>query len=111
MTAPDKRYTFDKDRPVTPLSHLIQDYEQGSEQGDPIHYEEYIKLVDKITSPEEFNKRLKYLLGIDYSIHFHVWDFVGFTEVINFVKEKIPFEILVAQENGNYESLFIMRKV
>src|SRR5262245_21139289 len=31
LTVPDKRYTFDRDRPVTPLPHLIADHECGAD--------------------------------------------------------------------------------
>lgn len=31
MAVPDKRHTFDRDRPVTPLVHLIRDHREGPE--------------------------------------------------------------------------------
>ncbi|MBW8051172.1 MAG: methyltransferase domain-containing protein [Cytophagales bacterium] len=31
LAVPDKRYTFDKDRPITSFEHLLKDYEEGPE--------------------------------------------------------------------------------
>ncbi|MEK9135647.1 MAG: methyltransferase domain-containing protein, partial [Bacteroidota bacterium] len=49
MAIPDKRYTFDKERPVTPLSHLVEDY-QGSEkmrsQRNAAHYVETAEIIE-----------------------------------------------------------------
>src|SRR4051794_24643687 len=45
MAVPDKRSTFDIDRPVTPLEHLIQDHEHGSQHSRSAHYEEWVRLV------------------------------------------------------------------
>ena len=42
---PDKRYTFDFRRPVTPLEHMVADYERGPEGSRREHYEEWSRLV------------------------------------------------------------------
>ena len=69
MGVPDKRYTFDIDRPLTTLDHLIRDYKEGPEWSRLGHYEEYVRLVDKF--PEaQVAERMQHLLDIDYSIHY-----------------------------------------
>ena len=42
---PDKRYTFDFRRPLTPLEHMVADHEQGPERSRAEHYEEWCRLV------------------------------------------------------------------
>jgi len=70
MAVPDKKCTFDLERPVTSLEHLIRDYKEGP-GGQCTHFEEYARLVDKV-SEDNFAAHLKHLIDINYSIHFHV---------------------------------------
>lgn len=72
MALPDKRYTFDADRPVTPIEHILRDYEQGPAWSKHAHFEEWVRWVEK-AKPEDTAKRIEQLLAEDYSIHFHVW--------------------------------------
>ena len=58
LALPDKRYTFDKKRPVTPLEHLFKDYHEGPEHSKRQHFEEWVSLVNQV------------LIEEDYSIHF-----------------------------------------
>jgi SAM-dependent methyltransferase len=39
---PDRHVTFDKDRPPTPLEHLVQEYERGVTVVDDAHIEEFL---------------------------------------------------------------------
>ena len=48
LAVPDKRYTFDIDRPVTTIEHLLQDYEQGPQWSKRQHFEEWSRFIDKI---------------------------------------------------------------
>jgi predicted SAM-dependent methyltransferase len=40
LALPDKRFTFDKDRVITSLDHLIRDHEEGPDTSLAEHYEE-----------------------------------------------------------------------
>ena len=42
LSVPDKRYTFDRDRPVTPLKHLLADHQDGAELTRREHVAEYV---------------------------------------------------------------------
>ena len=46
MIVPHFQGTFDRRRPVTPLSHLVEDHEQGTPECDATHVEEVIELHD-----------------------------------------------------------------
>lgn len=110
MGVPDKRYTFDIDRPLTSLDHLIRDYKEGPEWSRLAHYEEYVRLVDKFPE-EQVAQRMQHLLDIDYSIHFHVWTAETFPELLAYCQENLSssFEIELFQENSG-EMIMILRK-
>ncbi|MEG5232753.1 methyltransferase domain-containing protein [Microcoleus sp. AT9b-C3] len=110
MGVPDKRYTFDIDRPLTSLDHLIRDYKEGPEWSKLAHYEEYVRLVDK-TPEEQVAARMQLLLDIDYSIHFHVWTSETFPEMLAYCQQNLSssFEIELFQENSG-EMIMILRK-
>jgi hypothetical protein len=46
LAVPDKRFTFDHDRPITSLEHLIENDENSPEVDRRAHYEEWVRLVD-----------------------------------------------------------------
>lgn len=110
MGVPDKRYTFDLDRPLTSLEHLVRDYKEGPAWSKLFHYEEYIRYVDKVDE-SNFTERLNYLLGKDYSIHFHVWVPESFLELLQYCQQKLnfAFEIELFKSN-DFEILVILRK-
>lgn len=82
LAVPDKRYTFDRHRPVTGLQHLIRDHNLGPAVSRLEHYREWAQLVEH--SPEErIPDRASELLASRYSIHFHVWDFAAFRELLD----------------------------
>ncbi|HIK33394.1 MAG TPA: glycosyltransferase [Oscillatoriales cyanobacterium M59_W2019_021] len=111
LAIPDKRYTFDRDRPVTTLEHLIRDDREGPETSQIQHFEEYVRLVDRV--PEtQLSERLRLLLvDMDFSIHFHVWTPEAFTEFLTYCQQELPypFELECLQSN-EAEFIAILRK-
>ncbi|MEG4232668.1 methyltransferase domain-containing protein [Microcoleus sp. Pol11C3] len=112
MGVPDKRYTFDIDRPLTSLNHLIQDYHEGPEWSKLSHYQEWVSLVDNKFHQESVPVRMQHLLDIDYSIHFHVWTAETFPEFLAYCKNNLSFgfEIELLKENFD-EIVTILRKL
>lgn len=110
MAVPDKRYTFDCDRPVTPLEHLIRDYTEGPRWSMHPHFEEWARLVDKVPE-DDVAARAKGLAEINYSIHFHVWTQVEFLELLLYCQSNLsfPIEIELLQKNS-IEFIVILRK-
>jgi len=109
VSIPDKRYTFDINRPITPYDHLVRDYTEGPEVSRRQHFEEWVRLANKVTDDFEFERQVKHLMEINYSIHFHVWTE---TEMIDFfLKQKSThdFEIELFSRNIN-EMIFVLRK-
>lgn len=110
MGVPNKHYTFDRDRPLTTLDHLVQDYQEGPEWSKQDHYQEYVRLVDKM--PEaKIAERMKLLLDMDYSIHFHVWQPDSFLELLSYCKEQLNFGFTIEQYLENHiEFICILKK-
>lgn len=72
LAIPDKRFTFDRDRPTTPLEHLVRDYEEGPEWSREPAYWEWAQLVDKLDDVKA-PYQVEHYMRIRYSIHFHAW--------------------------------------
>jgi predicted SAM-dependent methyltransferase len=108
---PDRRYTFDIDREPTGLQHLAEDHAKGAERSRKQHFEEWVEHVEKVEKPKRA-ERVKYLLKIDYSIHFHVWTPLEFAAFLYFLEqeEKLPIS-LEALVSNEHEFIAIIRKV
>ncbi|WP_228840686.1 class I SAM-dependent methyltransferase [Candidatus Protochlamydia phocaeensis] len=111
IALPDKRYTFDIDRPVTPLEHILKDYREGPENSKRQHFEEWVRLVNKIHQPADAQKEVERLLKIDYSIHFHVWTQSEMLEMFLALKNQLglSFDIETCLKN-EHEFILILRK-
>jgi SAM-dependent methyltransferase len=108
LAVPDKRFTFDADRPCTTTDHLMRDFTEGPAWSKRQHFEEWSRLVNK-RADREVAEEVRHLIEIDYSIHFHVW---GATELLEFlaaVQRIVPFEIELFLRNG-HESIVVLRR-
>jgi predicted SAM-dependent methyltransferase len=110
MAVPDKRKTFDIDRPVTPLEHLYRDHEEGPAWSYMDHMREYVTLVDHLTG-EAVEAHVKLLVDVQYSIHFHVWTQNELLEMLVDIRRRLalPFDIETVVPHGN-ESIVVLRK-
>jgi SAM-dependent methyltransferase len=72
LSIPDKRYTFDYRRPVTPFEHLEEEAAHGAESNLYRHFVESRRLCDGATDAEIVDEaHIRALPHLD--IHFHVW--------------------------------------
>lgn len=111
MCVPDKRYTFDIDRPITALEHLVKDHTEGPGWSRNSHLDEWVRLVEKVKTEAEIQRRFEYLLGINYSIHYHVWTQTEMFELIQNLRDQFDFPIeLEMFMKNNGEALLILRK-
>jgi hypothetical protein len=108
---PIKTYTFDKDRPLTKISHLIDDDTNGATNSRNNHYCEWAKFVDKIQTPDEIEQRISQLMTMGYSIHYHVWDIESWFEFLYKTNEYLnnPFKVMHFEHNDN-EIITILQK-
>lgn len=92
---PDKRFTFDRDRALTPFEHLVLDDLMGVEGTREAHYRDYVLYVDKLTGGDAA-ARVRHYQGLRYSIHFHVWDCESYGDFLRRAAGHLqtPFDIL-----------------
>ncbi len=110
LTVPDKRYTFDKHRPITTHEHLLDECLNGTEHTLRAHFHDFLKPADGI-GDEALERSIDQMMARDYSIHYHVWDSEAFIKFLFFAKERflLPFETWVTFRNGE-ELIVVLRK-
>jgi len=116
MAVPDMKSTFDKDRPLTPLNHIIEDHECTPEQRKERNLEafyEWSRLVNK-TPEERVEAEVKHLVEMDYSIHYHTFTFQSMKMLLTEIQRRYcPGLILVAEEPtpaSSYECIFVLAR-
>ena len=109
LAIPDKRNSFDADRPVTTLDHLMRDYQEGPEWSRRRHFEEWTRLVNKVQDDAAAETEIAQNMAIDYSIHYHVWTQAEMLELIVALRRMVSFEVDLCLKNGP-EVIFILRK-
>jgi predicted SAM-dependent methyltransferase len=112
MAIPDKRYTFDMYRSLTPYSHLLEEHRiHPSKKFYNAHSKEIAEYTELLKDPKQINERAQALKKTNYSIHYHVWTQ---KELVNFFyktaeKYSLNFEI-EAVMNNVHEVVFIIKK-
>lgn len=110
---PDKRLTFDRKRPVTPLSHIYRDYREGPDWSFHDHVREWVELVENKTG-EDMEKRIAALLAEGTpNIHYHVWGQDNLAEMFQSLRQglDLPFDIeAIVMNRIMGESLCLLRK-
>lgn len=111
LGVPDKRFTFDIERPITSHSHIVIDHENGPQATRLKHFKEWVKLVDGISDKKLADARLKELLDMDYSIHYHVWDYNALVDHLLQTRLYLneAFEIEIVARNLS-ENLIYLKK-
>lgn len=112
IALPDKRFSFDRDRPITKLSHLLDDYRNGPEASRRAHVAEWVQYVDKIEIPYLAESRIQGLIDQNYSIHYHAWTQTEMLELVTALSSilYIPLDLEAFIKNAG-ECLFIVRKM
>lgn len=93
LLVPHRDGTFDHQRPVTALAHMIEDYENGVNEKDPTHLPEILKLHDLKRDPlagsfDDFKSRsLKNYEN--RSLHHHVFDTQSVVKMVDYMRLKI----------------------
>lgn len=110
LTVPDKRFTFDADRPITPLEHVVRDYTEGPERSREEHLRAWRQLVDEKFT-DDLRRDAETMKGELYSIHFHVWTQLELWELVLYARRTlgILFDIQAFAAEGQ-DCIFILRK-
>jgi SAM-dependent methyltransferase len=110
IALPDKRFTFDCDRAITPLDHIIRDHTEGPAWSRTDHYDEWIRCVDRLGG-DAHRQKAELMLAQRSNIHFHVWDYPAMMEMFAHVARvpQLGLEIEASVLNG-IEVVWILRK-
>jgi ubiquinone/menaquinone biosynthesis C-methylase UbiE len=113
---PDMRFTFDKDRPLTTLEHVLLDYLRDSDKHyhqiqSRLHYDDWLSNVDKIQDQQERNRIAQDRMSKGLDIHFHTWTFDTLLEMFLRIRREFKtFEIELAARAG-HENFVVIKKV
>lgn len=98
LILPDKRKTFDINRPYSTLEHLVEDYHNNTGENDQTHMEEIIQNHDPAYDPEHKTRdQLRALLEQNFEkrlSHHHVFS----QQLVKQVLEYCGFDVLFQQE-------------
>ena len=111
MAIPDMRFTFDRDREPTSLEHLIKDYKEGPACSRESHYDEWVRIVNKLDGPEAESEKQR-LIEMNFSIHYHAWtaaDIIDFLSYFNRTHKR-DYQVECIERVGQ-EVICIVRKV
>jgi len=95
LVLPDKNFTFDIKRLITKFEHLLEDFNNNTNELDTTHFSEIIELHDLtrdiIESKEALVKRIDQNDKIR-AVHHHVFDFALITQMLNYAGFKIEMQ-------------------
>lgn len=101
---PNYRYTFDKFRQPTPVSHMIHDFETMTWFDDGSHNDEYTKsAIVKHGHQRKFHET--YPVSYPY-IHFHVFDENNTKELIEYMFEDVTVDCINTNKFGDNLVIF-----
>lgn len=108
---PDRRYTFDAERELVDFDHLVRDDQEGPEVSRREHYLEWSRLVHKLPDEAAIQADASRLMEMQYSIHFHVWDFDRFRSFLGQAADYLesPFRVLDLRRNES-ENIAVLRR-
>jgi SAM-dependent methyltransferase len=110
LAVPDRRASFDAERPPTSVAHVVRDYCGFAAESRRRHYEEWVTLVEHLAG-EEADRRATDLETRRYPIHFHAWSPMEFTMLLDAVAPFMPaaFEVDFFKANGP-EGVWLLRR-
>lgn len=111
LVLPDKRYTFDDNRNVTVIEHLINDFENEIDETDTTHFTEVINLHDiekdnGIKNKEELFERTNNNF-LNRCVHHHIFNF----ELIKQMLQHTGFSIYLQQWVAPFHLVTIAKKI
>jgi len=116
---PEPRVTFDREREMTSVEHLLRDHAAGLTSRED-HVVDWVENVERHqpwwdNDTTDTEQRVRVLLDTDYSIHFHVWRPDTFLDFLGAVRrdQGVVFEMLDfagCRSGVDDEFIFILRK-
>ncbi len=96
LVVPDRRFTFDHTRPLTPAEHMLSDFDRGVTDCDGTHLSDYLDGLDwarwnpnaTVAENVETKQKLRAIYkadlaaGREINIHFHTFESANVTQLI-----------------------------
>jgi SAM-dependent methyltransferase len=87
LKIPDMRYTFDVKRLRSTLKHLVEEHLHPEAFDKRAHFQDWVEHVGGPTPESEaLRHETSRLMGLDYSIHYHVWTDEDIRELIDYTR-------------------------
>ena len=111
MCVPDKRFTFDSQRSVTSLEHLVRDHTEGPAVSSTSDAEDYLRHVCQVPA-DVLAVRAQAVIEQALECHFHVWTTSDFLELLVYCRRNLsfPFQIEFCHQHG-MEAMLVLRKL
>jgi ubiquinone/menaquinone biosynthesis C-methylase UbiE len=111
LVLPNKEFTFDHNRPITSLEHLIEDFNNNTTESDTTHFEEVIALHDFtydafVKSKEDLIKRTAANIE-NRAVHHHVFNL----ELIKAMLGYCGFEMIHQQTYPPFHLVSVAQKM
>jgi predicted SAM-dependent methyltransferase len=112
MAIPDKRYTFDMYRKITPYGHLVEEHQVYPAKKFLVeHCREVVKFTEGIKDKKKIEEHVRSLIDSDYSIHQHVWTQKELVDFFNKTGKKFSLNIEIeSMANNVHEVICVIRK-
>jgi SAM-dependent methyltransferase len=111
VAIPDKRFTFDRNRSVTPFEHIRRDYLEGPAWSEREHFEDWVAKEGDPLTAGQIRERADAAIAKGANIHFHVWTQAAMVEMFARMAAEFgfPMETEAALRNG-HEVVVVIRK-
>ncbi len=115
LIVPKMERTLDSKRPLTSLSHLIEDYSAPNRYRDALHVAEFHTYAKELPLAEVYQKMLNSINDDHHSMHYHVWNESNFKELLKYVSRNyFPWKIKdfksAISGDENYEFYVVLAK-
>jgi SAM-dependent methyltransferase len=111
LAVPDRNKTFDRQRPTTPLDHVIRDFRESPAWSRFEHYLEWATMVEQVSAPKA-EERARELIRDKYSIHFHVWRQAEFRDMLTYIATEQHQSFIIRETaSSRNEFIFIIQKL
>jgi SAM-dependent methyltransferase len=87
LVVPHKDLTFDKNRKLTELDHLILDYERPFRERDFFHLVDFYEKA--FVTPDPYRKAQEVFFNPQSDIHYHTWNESTFLEMVTYFSNHI----------------------
>jgi SAM-dependent methyltransferase len=110
MAVPDKRRTFDRNRPITSVEHVVRDHLEGPSRSRISHYQDWVRFIDE-ADPADVPRLARYAAEHGLCIHFHVWTPAAFKRLLVHCRDRLDLPLQIEEVGRNLsEFIIVFRK-